>query len=395
MKKILFLTHQPPWPPVSGGAVKRWRMVEYLSQRYALGLALFYQEQGFPARDALVSRLELDHLYAEHLAKKRNPANLIKSSLRGMPLSVYRSYSPSFKKHIAAIAGRYDILFLDSYLMFQYVPPGYRGRVVVHAHNAEHVIWQQYAELEKNPLTRLLIGREARYIRNCERNACRRAHAVLAAPEDRVQLEKISAGAATFYETLHLGDERLLRLRDIAFDETGEALLCIGFLGWAPNEDGLAWFISRAWDGLKREHPGLRLYIVGAGAGAHLQKLCSQKKDIVLTGFVDDLEKFYRQCRVFVAPLRFGSGMKVKIVDAFYRGIPVVTTPAGVESLDAHHMEHAAIAHGPEEITQLCSLLLRARSVWEGLRNNSRDLAARRYRWQSVFENMEKALQGE
>jgi len=394
MKKILFLTHQPPYPPVSGGAIKRWKLVEYLSQHYPLGLALFYQEQGFPGRDELLSRLELCHFYAEGLAKKRSPANLIKSSLRGMPLSLYRSYSLAFKKHIAAIAGDYGILFLDSYLMFQYVPEGYAGRVVLHAHNAEHIIWRQYASLEKNLLKRALILREARYIMDYERRICGQAHGILAAPGDRENLKKIGADAGKFYETLHLGDESLLRLRDIEFDETGEALLSIGSLGWAPNDDGLVWFIRHVWDRLKQQYPGLRFYIVGAGVGPFLRNLCAHKRDIVLTGFVEDLEPYYARCRVFIAPLRFGSGMKVKIVNALYRGIPVVTTPTGVESLEIRHMQDAAIANNPEAMAELCSLLLRDRSAWERLRNNSRKLAARLYTWQRVFDNLEKALYG-
>jgi len=394
MKKILFLTHQPPYPPVSGGAIKRWKLVEYLSQHYSLGLAFFYQEQGFPCRDELLSRLSLHYFHAERLVKKRNLANLIKSVLRGMSLSLYRACSPSFKKHIAGIAGDYDILFLDSCFMFQYVPANYSGRVVLHAHNAEHVIWRQYARLEKNPLKRALVLREAKKIMDYERLICNRAHAVLAAPADRQHLEKIGVDCGKFYETLHLGDESLLGLRDIEFDETQEALLSVGTLGWAPNDDGLNWFISRAWDRLKLQHPALRFYIIGADPGPHLQKLCAQKKDIVLTGFVNDLEEYYAKCRVFVAPLRFGSGIKVKVVNALYRGIPVVTTPTGAESLELAHMNHAAVSDSIENMVQDCSTLLRDKEVWQRLQDNSRLLAAQRYRWQGVFENLEKALQG-
>jgi hypothetical protein len=62
--------------------------------------------------------------------------------------------------------------------------------------------------------------------------------------------------------------------------------------------------------------------------------------------------------------------------------------------MDVQHMKDAAIADAPEAMERLCSLLLRDRSAWEGLRNNSRQLAARRYTWQQVFDNLEQALQG-
>ena len=392
MKKVLFLTHQPPYPPVSGGSIKRWKLIEYLSRNHSLGLALFYQEPELACRDEVSFLLELNHFHAERLVKKRNLANLIKSSLRGMSLSLYRAYSPSFKQHIATIAGDYDILFLDSYLMFQYVPEQYAGRVVLHAHNAEHVIWRQYARLEKNVLKRALVLGEARKIMNYERRICSRAHAVLAAPGDREHLEKIGVAAGLFHETLHLGDASLLGLRDVEFDETEVALLSIGTLGWAPNDDGLVWFISHAWNRLKLQHPQLRFYIVGAGPSPRLLKLCAQNKDIVLTGFVEGLEKYYAKCRVFVAPLRFGGGMKVKVVNALYRGIPVVTTPTGAESLEVADMQHLAVAQTMEKMVQDCHTLLCDKTIWQRLRDNSRKLAAQQYTWQRVFANLEKAL---
>jgi len=395
MKRILFLTHQCPYPPVSGGAIKRWKNIEYLSKNQSLALALFYQDQGISCRDELLSRVNISYVYEEHLFKKRNVFNLLKSHIRQVPLSLVRNYSATFQRHIEKIAADYEILFLDSYLMFQYVPDRFAGRVLLHMHNAEHVIWEQYARNEKNILKKAFACREAGKIREYEKVICGKSHAVLAAPKDIECLKKIGVAAGKFYETYHLGDEALLQEPDIEFDKTEEALLCVATLTWEPNTDGLLWFIRNAWDSLKQQFPELRFYIVGRNPDPRLQKICNSRKDIFLPGFVEDLKGYYSKCRVFVAPLRFGSGMKVKVINAMYRGIPAVTTPAGVESLEVQDMHHVAIAETQEKMVEACSVLLQDKAKWEVLRDNSRKLVREKYTWDKVFVNLKKAINGE
>ncbi|MBM4145748.1 MAG: glycosyltransferase [Nitrospira sp.] len=394
MKKILFLTHQCPYPPVSGGAIKRWKIIEYLSKNSSLALAFFYQDQGISCRDELFSRFNISSVYEEHLFKKRNISNLLKSYIRQVPLSLVRNYSATFQRHIEKIAADYEILFLDSYLMFQYVPDGFSGRVVLHMHNAEHVIWEEYARNEKNILKKTFAFREAGKIREYEKVICRKAHAVLAAPKDIECLIKIGVEDDKFYETYHLGDEALLQEPDIEFDKTEEALLCVATLTWEPNTDGLLWFIRNAWDSLKQQFPELRLYIVGRNPDPRLQKICNSRKDIFLPGFVEDLKGYYSKCRVFLAPLRFGSGMKVKVINAMYRGIPAVTTPAGVESLEVQDMRHIAIADTQEKMVEACRVLLQDKAKWEAIRDNSRKLVREKYTWDKVFVNLNKAING-
>ena len=395
MKKILFLTHQMPYPPVSGGTIKRWKLVEHLSENYDLAISLLYTDDSARLKDTLLSKIRISDFYGEILKRPRNLLNLLKSYLKNIPLSLYRNYSATFKNHVEKIASHYDIIFLDSLIMSQYIPDAFPGRIILHAHNAEYVIWEKLFYLERHPIIKLGIFLESRRIKTYEKAAGDRAHVILAAPNDTADLIRLGIRHEKFHETFHLGNEGLLNQPDIDFDRTEKALLYVGSLSWEPNADGLIWFIKHAWDRLKAQDPKLRFYIVGENPGKALQNLVQHKKDIVLTGFIKDLAPYYARCRIFVVPLRFGGGIKVKIINAMYRGIPIVTTPTGTEGLAMVDMVHAAISEDLDKMVRNIHRLLKDKKLWKALGDNARSLARQKYTWDKVFANVDSAIRGD
>lgn len=113
---------------------------------------------------------------------------------------------------------------------------------------------------------------------------------------------------------------------------------------------------------------------------------------IELCGFVDDIDNYLSRSRVFLAPLRFGSGMKVKVLEGMYRGLPMVTTEVGAEGIDATHGKELMIAQNAADYAQHCIELLSNQKKWEALRDQSRKKAAEKYRWAPLFESMDKEL---
>jgi len=392
LKKILFLTHQLQYPPVSGGAIKRWKLVEHLSGNYSLAIFVFFQDNFARRKAMLLSKIRTTDFYGEILHRPRTLKNLLKSYLKNIPLSLYRNYSGTFKKHVENTCSDYDIIFLDSLIMAQYIPEVFSGRIILHTHNAEYMIWERLFRLERNPVKKLGILLESKRIKHYEKAAGDRATCLLAAPNDKLDLIKLGIRQKKIHETFHLGDESLLDLPGMDFDQTEEALLYVGTLSWEPNADGLIWFIKHAWNRLKAQNRQLRFYIVGESPGNTLQELVKCTKDIILTGFVADLTPYYDRCRIFVAPLRFGGGIKVKIINAMYRGIPIVTTPTGTEGLALKDRVHAAISEDPLTMAEDIHVLLKDKILWQALRDNSRSMAKEKYTWARVFSNVDRLI---
>lgn len=102
-----------------------------------------------------------------------------------------------------------------------------------------------------------------------------------------------------------------------------------------PNLDGLMWFIKDVFPIITERNPDIILYIVGSSQSDEVKKLDSDK--IKVLGFLtqEELDSLYSNIKISIAPLRYGAGIKGKIIDALYHGVPVVTTSVGAEGISA------------------------------------------------------------
>jgi glycosyltransferase involved in cell wall biosynthesis len=215
----------------------------------------------------------------------------------------------------------------------------------------------------------------------------------VAAPEDKLSLSKHTKVSITkFEDTYHLGDDNFLLFPQIEFDATEKSIFFFGTLSWEANLDGLCWFIQNVWPLLKKAEPNIIFYIIGKNPPSRLKKLAHNSGRIRLTGFVEDLDTYMSKCRVFVNPVRFGSGIKVKMLDAFYRGVPSVSSPTGIESLDVTHGAEVFIASEPQAWVQAIRKLLNDSATWLQLSQNARRLAKEKYRWEPMLAAHQNSL---
>lgn len=117
--------------------------------------------------------------------------------------------------------------------------------------------------------------------------------------------------------------------------ERREGLLFVGGFAHPPNADAVLWFAGEIFP-LVREKLSAPFYIVGSGVTEEIMALEQPGNGIVVRGFVSDeeLSELYRSCRIVVVPLRYGAGVKGKVIEALYYGAPVVTTSIGAEGID-------------------------------------------------------------
>ena len=393
MKKLLFITPELPYPAQSGGKVKSLKLLQALSERYHVTLAcpLKLEDALFVEEFHAISPC-CEHLH-EAVHVPRTAANLAASYLRGVPLNVHRSHSQRLCSEIAAIAGDHDVIFLDHYEVFAYLPGDYQGLTVYHAHNAYFKMWQRYAQLPGNPLMRLAAGLEARRVRRYETGVAQGTDLTFAAPNDASELLQLGVDSARLHPTFHLGDDSQLELPELRYADTAKKLMYVGFLGWEPNAQGLLWFIEQVWPRLVERHPDLRFDIVGKNPDQRLREAAAPWEGISLKGFVPDLQQIYRDSRVSVAPLLFGSGMKVKVLDAMARGIPTVTTSVGAEGIDIEQGRHLLVADDPAAMATAVEHLLNDPVLWQCLQENSRALIRQRYTWRQLFTQMHRTLE--
>ena len=111
-----------------------------------------------------------------------------------------------------------------------------------------------------------------------------------------------------------------------------EGIMFVGGFGHPPNEDAVLWFVDKVFP-LIRRRCDIPFYVIGANPTEQVKKLAGDR--VVIKGFVtdDELEEMYDTCRMAVIPLRYGAGVKGKVIEALYYGIPMVTTSIGIEGI--------------------------------------------------------------
>ncbi len=137
-----------------------------------------------------------------------------------------------------------------------------------------------------------------------------------------------------------------------------------------PNVDGIRHFIFRVLPRIQERLPGIELWIAG-DVCRHLRNV-EAVKGIRLLGYVESLQELLNGARVFVAPLRYGAGIKGKILNAMNAGIPVVTTPVGAEGIGLEDGTSALIAEGDAEFADRVVEVYSKPVLWDRVRRMAR-----------------------
>jgi GT2 family glycosyltransferase len=201
----------------------------------------------------------------------------------------------------------------------------------------------------------------------------RQADLVLAVSEpDRQVLQKECPGLPVMI----IPNVHDLRPPGTGFDERRD-LLFVGNMKLLPNQDAVQYMFSEILPIILKHLPGVKFYAVGSDPTPQIRELVSEK--VIVSGYVPQIRPYLELCRISVAPLRFGAGIKGKIGEAMAAGIPVVTTSVGAEGMSLVHEENALVADGPEHFAREVIRLYNDQKLWEKLVQNARRQAQEHY----------------
>ncbi len=140
--------------------------------------------------------------------------------------------------------------------------------------------------------------------------------------------------------------------------EEADSLMFVGSFSHAPNVDAARYLLADIFPALRARRPGVRLSVIGGGLPPDLRTLAGRYGDAVrLPGFVPDLGGEFDRHAVFLAPMRYGGGIKTKTLDAMARGMPLVSTAWGADGIPLEDGVHGRIADGREFVEATLALL--------------------------------------
>ena len=203
-------------------------------------------------------------------------------------------------------------------------------KIIYREHNIESEIWFRMAEKQKNPLKKLFLTYQAKLIAQFEKSVIREADGVAAISNDDLgklkQLEtntKISVVPISFDFIKPLEFPKLTEKIQILF---------LGSLDWPPNKDGLIWFLTKVWKKVMKARNDIYLSIAGSGKSDWV-KSYTRIPNVCFLGKVREIESLYEQSCLVIAPIFYGSGTRVKIIEACNYGRPCISTTIGAEGI--------------------------------------------------------------
>jgi glycosyltransferase involved in cell wall biosynthesis len=164
-------------------------------------------------------------------------------------------------------------------------------------------------------------------------------------------------------------------------------LMFFGNMSAKMNVDAVHWFVKHAWPLVIAKRPQTTFCIVGANPVPSI--LALNDKGVVVTGTVDDVDRWFSSARVFVAPLRFGAGQKIKLLRAFAHKLPVVATDVANEGIDGVDGESILVRNSPQEMAQTILDLLGDQQKHRVVGENAYRFLCQNYTWQRSAELLE------
>jgi GT2 family glycosyltransferase/glycosyltransferase involved in cell wall biosynthesis len=345
--RVLFASPYPIYPPVHGGAVFMSQTVKELARLCELHALVMLDDAS--QREA---HRELDELCAttDYLVRSDHKQKAL-ASLEPHALREFRSAEFAWMIHRQIYTQEIDVLQLEYTVLGQYAGRFRRIPSILFEHDVYFQSIARRLPFLKSPLEEIQARweylRALRYelrllpkmdrIQVCSRDNAEYLLSFLPALEGRID-DGYRAGIDT---------------SQYCFSSRGRTPLTILFLGsfrHLPNQEALQWFTNGVLPLILKEEPAARFVVIGSDPPP--QHSLHPAESIDLIGFVNDIREPLAQYAVFVCPILSGSGVRVKLLEAFAAGIPVVSTHLGAEGLADQDGEICALADDPESFAR-------------------------------------------
>lgn len=391
--RILMLTPFSPYPPKSGGRIRMWEQIKFLGQRHDLSIATFaFSKEEYELQGVLETHCSQATIV--RYPERNLPSN--QRDIQWLPWPVRSYYTNEMRRTLEELRSNdFDVVLIDFIFMSCYRNL-FSTFTVLQEHNIESNIFRQYAEMphvseekimgiKKNRLfwkaTWMLM---AEYENKIWPTFPLR---VTVSSNDKKEMES----RCPYGRTVLI--ENCVDIKAVTMVDTGHSrkILFIGTMNYYPNIDGALYLIKSIMPYIWQKDPTVSLCIAGLNPPRFIRDLTTDPRIEVIANFEDKREVAQRCC-LTVVPLRLGGGTRIKILDSFALGLPVVSTSLGCEGLPVAEGKHILIRDDPEQFADAVLEVISNPIMANTLRTNGRRLVEERFEWERIFEQLEREM---
>lgn len=391
--RVLYLTAELPEPAHAGGTLRTNGLLRVVHaaghEVHVLAFGTHEQLQAQRAAlDEFCARVEVVP------SPQRSRADRLRDLLLSDRADLQRRFhSTHYAQVLAGMLSEmpYDLVQMESLEMTIYAPIVRRMQphtpLIYDSFNAEYDLQRSIWETEKGQLARLPGAlysfiqwrRLTRYERDVVRTV---THTIAVSEADATAFQRLVPGCPVTVVPNGIDTARYAR-KDTSLDLGPAALVFTGSMGYRPNVDAVLWFTGQVFDRVRARVPAAKFFIVGSRPHARLNAL-RDRPGVQITGWVPDVNPFLHAATVYVAPLRMGSGTRLKLLQAMAARRAIVSTSTGAQGLDVQDGVHLRLADTPEAFAQAIIGLLENPAERAALGERAAHHVARCYDWSVI-----------
>ncbi len=393
-RRILYVSQQLPWPKHSGGNIRAFHMLQALAKRHEVvlcsssdGSALAREGEKIFGEMCTETRIVADPKQVSAFGQAKG---VIKSLLSGESAVLEHNRSAALSAAVQGVLaeGGIDSMFLSQLDATMSVDFATSPPVVIDTQNLLYEYYARRAEIESGVLRRWVCRREARMLRAFELEVFgRAARTVVCSETEREQLHQLDSKLQV--EVVPNGvDLDSMPAPDFERDVDSRELVFVGDLAYGPNQDAALHFIRDVLPLVQAREPRAKFLAVGRNPSEELVAIGKEREDVIVTGFVDDVAEWIDRAELYVVPIRYGGGTRLKVLEAFAFGKPTISTSVGAEGIDYNEGQDILIRDEPRAMADAILQLFEDRELAKRLAIAARRTAEERYGWDQLGERM-------
>jgi len=389
MKKILMISYRFPYPLIDGSRIRIYNVGKILAEKYQVDLLAINE-----GKIAIGDIEETEKIFNKVVPFSFNPIWFKLNTLKGLfsknSLQIYYHYFKKVQEWINQHYTEYDLIFCVHIRMTKYLEKIKNITKVIDFIDATSI---NYQEAQKNSagLWRFIYPIENKRTLSYELKMLKEFDKVfITSPFDKQYLVDNSQNVIDNLIIIPNGVKEELLTRKNNFKEE-KWIVFLGKMNYSPNVDAVIYFANRIFPLIIKIEDDLKFVIVGSNPTKEILKL-GRRKNIKVTGFVEDPYEYLEKAKIVVAPLRFGAGTQYKILEAMALGKVVVTTSKGARGISGEDGKHFVVVDDEKEMVKIILDLIKDKIKRKEIGNSARELIREKYRWNIISKDLYKEI---
>jgi len=390
--KILMVTPYVPYPPSSGGQIRTYNLLKYLSQNNEITLVALYKNDEEKKYESYLKK------YCKNIYLCKRPSspwqfkNIFKTIFSSSPFLVVRNYSDEAKTIINKLlrSEKFDVIHAETFYVMPHIPETKVPTVLVEQ-TIEYKVYKHFVNSLPFYLRMFIyFDIDIMKLKYWERFYWKKANAVVVVSSSD---EKLIKNEEPLLKTSIIpncvGDEMIIEKLEEK-DLGSPTIFFQGNFFWLQNVEAAKFIVDQIYPQLVKELPKVKIIIAGQNA-KKLGDLIDKSIKIVNIepDNINKVKELFRENTLFIAPIFGPGGTRLKILAAMGSGMPVISSVTGIVGLEVTDNKDVVIANDPITFVSKIKRLLTNKKFYEKIRKNAYNLVKEKYQWNQTAKELE------